>query len=591
MDRPAQKKKYCHRTPRVSLSLTPDTRVTVSPLLKRIFENRDVSDPKELEYPLSRLHDPALLKHGADAVEMLHVSMQKKHKILIIGDYDTDGATATVLGLLCLRSFGAKNVDYLVPNRFEYGYGLSEKIAEVAIQKSPDIVITVDNGISSLAGVGVLRAAGIRVIITDHHLPGPELPPADVIVNPNQPGCGFPSKMLAGVGVMFYLLVLLRAKLNAVGWFETRQIPVPNLAEYLDLVALGTVADLVPLDYNNRILVAQGISRIRAGRCRPGIMALLESSGRNFRNLTSQDLGFGVAPRLNAAGRMEDISMGIECLLSESMDEARKLAQPLETINRNRQKVQGEMQAAAMRIVAAVLGNRSSRKAADTVTNLGFCLFDPDWHQGVTGLVASRIREKTDEPAIVFAASGTDQLSGSARSVSGLHIKDLLETIASENPGLIKKFGGHAMAAGLTIHGDDLDSFAQAFYRHVTRFFSEAGDLSTVYTDGDLAEEDITLENAEDIQMAAPWGQGFPIPLFEGEFNVLHSRVVGEQHLRLTLQSFHRKWKFEAIVFRAIDPGEKAPVLRRIHAVYQLDVNEYRGKRRLQLIISDYFPV
>ncbi|MCY3768821.1 MAG: single-stranded-DNA-specific exonuclease RecJ [Gammaproteobacteria bacterium] len=585
-----RQKKYCHREPRVSLDLTRNAPGCVSPLLKRIFENRDISDPGELEYPLSRLHDPAGLKHGAEAVEILHVSLQEKHNILIIGDYDADGATATALGLLCLRSFGAGKVDYLVPNRFEYGYGLSEKIAEVAIRRSPDLVITVDNGISSIAGVDILRAAGVRVIITDHHLPGPELPRADVILNPNQPGCPFPSKALSGVGVMFYLLVLFRAKLNAAGWFQNRQVPVPNLAEYLDLVALGTVADLVPLDYNNRILVARGLARIRAGKCRPGMMALLETSGRNFRHLTSRDLGFAVAPRLNAAGRMEDISTGIECLVSESIDVAREFSRTLETINRNRQKVQSTMQADAMRIVAAVLEDRSGKRAAAAATNLGFCLVHPDWHQGITGLVASRIREKTDEPTIVFAASGRGRLSGSARSVGGLHIRDLLENIASENPGLIEKFGGHAMAAGLTIHGDDFDSFEQAFHQHVNRFFNAADDFATVYLDGCLAEEEITLENAEDIRMAAPWGQGFPAPLFEGTFDVLDSRIVGEQHLRLALQSVPMNREFEAIAFRVIDPGEEAPALKRIHAVYELDVNEFRGKRRLQLIISHYSP-
>ncbi|WP_424948470.1 single-stranded-DNA-specific exonuclease RecJ [Candidatus Spongiihabitans sp.] len=572
----------------------------LSPLLKRIFENRNLTDPAELTYPLARMLPPDTLKNADRASALLFAALTSQQRILIIGDYDTDGATATALGLICLRAMGADNIDYLVPNRFEFGYGLSPEIAEVAVQKNPNLVITVDNGINSVPGVSVLKQRNISVIITDHHLAGPILPDADAILNPNQPGCGFPSKALAGVGVMFYLLLLLRAKLKAANWFADMHLTAPNLAEYLDLVALGTVADMVPLDYNNRILVAQGVARIKAGRCRPGILALMEVSARDYRNMVASDLGFVIAPRLNAAGRLDDISIGIECLLTDDRDTARDYAETLNDINLERRVLEQKMQSQAMKIVRGIVNSAKQNKAKknkakqnknDRATNLsGFCLYEPDWHQGIVGLVASRVKDKTNQPVIAFADTVDDKLTGSARSVAGLHIKDLLENISAAHAGLIVKFGGHAMAAGLTIAEKNFVAFKAAFHNHVAAHFANADATGAIYTDGDLPENEITLDNAEQLRAAAPWGQGFPAPLFDGVFIVTAQKVVGEHHLRFTLQPADGTCRFEGIAFRAIEPGQPRPQLDRIHAVYQLDVNEFRGRRSLQLIIEHFQP-
>ncbi len=582
----------------------------LSPLLKRIFENRNLTDPAELTYPLARMLPPDTLKNGDLAAELLFSALKSQQNILIIGDYDTDGATATALGLICLRAMGADNINYLVPNRFEFGYGLSPEIAEVAVRKMPDLVITVDNGINSVQGVSLLKQRNISVIITDHHLAGPRLPDADAILNPNQPGCGFSSKMLAGVGVMFYLLLLLRAKLKAANWFEDMNLTRPNLAEYLDLVALGTVADVVPLDYNNRILVAQGVARIKAGRGRPGILALMEVGARDYRNIVSSDLGFVIAPRLNAAGRLDDMSIGIECLLTNDSVRAREYAQMLNEINLERRAIEQKMQSQAMKIVRGIVNsakqnearqneakqnkagqNKTRQNKNENELNLnGFCLYKPDWHQGITGLVASRVKDKTDQPVIAFAHAMNNKLSGSARSISGLHIKDMLENISSEYPELIVKFGGHAMAAGLTIDVADFDAFKAIFHNHVADHFDSAGATSVIHTDGDLSENEITLDNAEQLRVAAPWGQGFPAPLFDSVFIVTAQKVVGKHHLRFTLQPPDGTCRFEGIAFRAIEPGQPIPQLERIHAVYQLDVNEFRGKRSLQLIIEHFQP-
>ena len=572
----------------------------LSPLLKRIFENRNLTDPAELTYPLARMLPPDTLKNADRASALLFAALTSQQRILIIGDYDTDGATATALGLICLRAMGADNIDYLVPNRFEFGYGLSPEIAEVAVQKNPNLVITVDNGINSVPGVSMLKQRNISVIITDHHLPGPILPDADAILNPNQPGCGFPSKALAGVGVMFYLLLLLRAKLKAANWFADMHLTAPNLAEYLDLVALGTVADMVPLDYNNRILVAQGVARIKAGRCRPGILALMEVSARDYRNMVASDLGFVIAPRLNAAGRLDDISIGIECLLTDDRDTARDYAETLNDINLERRVLEQKMQSQAMKIVRGIVNSAKQNKAKknkakqnknDRATNLsGFCLYEPDWHQGIVGLVASRVKDKTNQPVIAFADTVDDKLTGSARSVAGLHIKDLLENISAAHAGLIVKFGGHAMAAGLTIAEKNFVAFKAAFHNHVAAHFANADATGAIYTDGDLPENEITMDNAEQLRAAAPWGQGFPAPLFDGVFIVTAQKVVGEHHLRFTLQPADGTCRFEGIAFRAIEPGQPRPQLDRIHAVYQLDVNEFRGRRSLQLIIEHFQP-
>ncbi len=557
-------------------------------LLKRIFENRNLSDPAQLKFPLANLLPPGQLKDGELAATLLYTAIKQNQKILIVGDYDTDGATASALGLLCLAKMGATTVDYLVPNRFEFGYGLSPEIAEVALTRSPDLVITVDNGISSLVGAAVLKNAGVTVIITDHHLPGPELPDVDAIVNPNQPGCEFPDKTLAGVGVMFYLLLLLRAKLNSLNWFEDRGLATPNLADYLDLVALGTVADVVPLDYNNRILVHQGLKRIRAGRCRPGIVELMNVGKRNYKNIIASDFGFVIAPRLNAAGRLEDISMGIECLLTENQSEAFELAQMLNDINVERRAIEHEMQNQALEIVRKIENQSKNSSLYADEKVLGYCLFDETWHQGITGLVASRIKDKTDLPVIAFADVGDDMISGSARSIPGLHIKDMLEKIATGNSGLVEKFGGHAMAAGLTLKRENLELFKDCFQNELFLHFQNTAHNNGIYTDGGLDQNDLTLENAELLRNAAPWGQGFPAPLFDNVFDVIELKLVGEIHLRLTLKLDGVDQFYEAIAFRAIEPQQPVPEIKRLHGVYQIDVNEFRGQRKLQLIIEHF---
>ncbi len=558
-----------------TLSRAP-TGDSLHPLLQRIFANRNVQDLTGLDHSLSRLHPPGSFEDIDKSCEILRQAIDQDQSILIVGDYDTDGATATTVAILGLRLLGAKDVNYLVPNRFDYGYGLSAGIARVAVEMEPDLVITVDNGISSIEGVQLLRDAGVDVIVTDHHLAGTVLPDANAIINPNQPGCKFPSKMLSGVGVMFYLLMALRATMRDQGWFEQPHAEIPNLAQLLDLVALGTVADLVPLDQNNRILVAQGIARIRNNKCRPGIRALLNVAGKNHDNATSTDLGFIVGPRLNAAGRLDDISMGIECLLAEDEKTARELASILHEINTQRRQIEQKMQQQAVEIVSQI----SSRKDK----NLGICLHNEEWHQGITGLVASRLKDRFHQPTIVFAGNTDGKLSGSGRSVPGMHIRDVLESISTRNPGLIEKFGGHAMAAGLTICVGDFDLFCAQFQAEVTAHFSDHPPLNVIYSDGFLDPEFFTLEIAELLRTAAPWGQQFPVPVFDNEFKVLNLKIVGEQHLKLRLASNGRL--LDAIAFRQLEPGQPAPQLGRIKAAFQLDINEFRGTRSLQLIID-----
>ena len=568
------------------------------PLLRRIFENRNVRTLDELDYSLSRLHSPQLLKGIEAATARVQTALEDGQKILIVGDYDTDGATATTVALLGLRALGAGRVagwvKYLAPNRFEYGYGLSTEIAEVALSMGPDLVITVDNGISSNAGVALLRAAGVSVIVTDHHLAGAELPEADAIVNPNQPGCDFPSKALAGVGVMFYLLLAVRTALREAGRFgdaDGAGGPEPNLAELLDLVALGTVADMVPLDYNNRILVARGVARVRAGHCRPGIKALVEVAGKRCQTLDAPDFGFVIGPRLNAAGRLDDISVGIECLLAADPGDAMKHARRLNEMNATRRQIERAMQKQAAQIVAR-LGAHDDGAGE----RFGWCLFDPEWHQGIVGLVATRIREKTNQPAVVFAPADGGHLRGSARSVTGLHIRDLLESISTRHPGLIEKFGGHAMAAGLTISAENFEIFSDHFRARVGAHFKDKAPDCDLLTDGALAAEEFTLETAELVRTASPWGQHFPAPLFDGEFRVTAQRVVAHQHLKMTLAPLDgtagsgESGEFDAIVFRYIEPGEDAPPLDTVKAAYQLQVNEFKGKRSLQLLVEYLLP-
>lgn len=553
----------------------------IPPLLTRIYAARGVQSAIELEKGLARLLPTHLLKGMEDAVHLLAQALELRQRILIVGDFDADGATASCVAVLGLRMLGAAHVDYLVPNRFDYGYGLTPEIVEVALQRQPDVLVTVDNGISSLEGVAAAQAAGLKVLVTDHHLPGAELPIADAIVNPNQPGCEFPSKALAGVGVMFYVLLGLRAHLRHLGWFTQQGIPEPNLAELLDLVALGSVADVVPLDANNRILVHQGLARIRAGRARPGLRAILEVARRDYRRLVSTDLGFIVGPRLNAAGRLDDISLGIECLLCEDADEAMQRAQQLDQLNQDRKLIEHSMQREALvQLKDLPLDNLP----------FGLCLFEPEWHQGVIGILASRMKERYHRPVIAFADAGDGQLKGSARSIPGLHIRDALDAVAARTPNLISKFGGHAMAAGLTLPQEHYDAFAQAFDAQVRSLLTEDDLTGRIYSDGSLAAHEFDMQLAQQLRHAGPWGQRFPEPLFHGDFKILSQRLVGEKHLKLVLQSAENAPPVDAIAFNIDLDIWPNPTIQEAQVAYTLDVNEFRGNESLQLVVSSLSP-
>jgi len=570
----------------IARELYPDTGSLpedMHPVLKRIYLARDITRSDQTENTLSRLLRYDDLKNIGTAVEILADAVAKQLRIVIIGDYDADGATSCALAVKVLRRFGTRNVDYLVPNRFEYGYGLTPEIVEVAKAKQPDLIITVDNGIASLEGVKVAKAAGMQVIITDHHLPGESLPAADAIVNPNQPNDVFPSKHLAGVGVIFYVMVALRARLRERNWFETQNLTEPNMAEYLDLVALGTVADVVKLDHNNRILVAQGLARMRAGQACPGIHALLQVAGRDYKKVTSADLGFCVGPRLNAAGRLDDMSIGIECLLSQNMDDALDRARTLDNFNRERRQIEQTMREQAEDHISALWaqGNTDSLPAA-------ICLFDPDFHEGVIGILAGRIKEQLHRPVIVFAASGDDLIKGSARSIPGLHIRDALDRIATHHPGLLSKFGGHAMAAGLTIRKSDFQTFHALFVQTATELLDDDALQRVVHSDGQLAAREINLELAEILRSAGPWGQGFPEPQFEGRFELVQRRIVAEHHLKMVVRSDERE--FDAIAFRTTD-AQWAPEVKQVQLVYRLDINEFNGQRSAQLLVEHVEPI
>ena len=559
----------------------------IHPVLKRIYAARDIKSADDLDYSLQKLLPFEDLSNIQEAVSLLAEAIKENKRILIVADFDADGATSCVVGLQGLRQMGAKDVVYVVPNRFEFGYGLSPEIVEVAAEMNPDLLVTVDNGISSVEGVQLARDKGIDVLITDHHLPGKELPNANAIVNPNQAGDKFPSKMLAGVGVMFYILVALRAHLREQNWFHEQKLTEPNLAELLDLVALGTVADVVPLDRNNRLLVSQGLARIRSGNCRPGIKALLLAANRTVEKVTAQDMGFAVGPRLNAAGRLSDMSLGIECLLSDDEMQARNMAVRLDELNKERRKIQSEMQEQALIDITEL-------DLDEAEMPLGVCLFNQDWHQGVVGILASKIKDKLHRPVIAFAKDKDGFIKGSARSISCVHIRDVLDTIAGQHPGLIDKFGGHAMAAGMTIKESDFEKFKQAFDQELRRFVTAEDLNGSLHTDGELTPNEITFELANVIQEAGPWGQGFPEPQFDGEFELIESRIVGEKHLKLQLRALSQsgaKGKIiDAIAFNFTDEAwSKKP--ERVHTVYRLDINEFRGRRQLQLMIENIEPV
>jgi single-stranded-DNA-specific exonuclease len=540
---------------------------SLDPIHARLFASRGVRSAAELDYGLAGLAPVGQLDNVDAGVDLL-LSMRER-PIVIIGDFDADGATSTALMLRCLGEFGFAAVSYLVPNRFDYGYGLTPEIVRVAAERSPELIVTVDNGISSVAGVAEARALGIPVLVTDHHLPGTELPEAEVIVNPNLPGSTFPSKNLAGVGVAFYLMAALGRRLEQGGQAGAARIP----ARYLDLVALGTVADVVPLDRNNRILVQQGLDRIRSGLTVPGIRALLEQSGRVLQRTSSGDLGFVVGPRINAAGRLEDISIGIECLLSDDAAVAARHARLLDDINRERRDIEDGMREQALAFVKAI-GRRQWPSCV--------CVYEPGWHQGVVGLVAARVREACHRPVIAFARESDGLLKGSARSVPGVHARDLLEAVHGMYPGLIERFGGHAMAAGLTIAERHYERFAGAAAEQLDRLYPEADFSGAIVSDGMLPASSLALPFARSLRDAGPWGSGFPEPLWSGDFVVLEQRTVGEKHLKLRVRPADGGGPIDAIAFNQAGPAYRGVV----QLAYRLDVNEYRGVESAQLVVE-----
>ncbi len=549
---------------------------TLDPLLARIYAARGVRAATEVDYSLQRLDDPWMLKGMEAAVERLTTAVERGERITIIGDYDADGATSTALAIRGLRALGFARPGYLIPNRFDFGYGLSPEIVDVAASGKPDLIITVDNGIASIDGVRRAREHGIDVIVTDHHLPGDELPPAVAIVNPNQPGDDFPGKALAGVGVMFHLLIALRQRLRAQGWFERQGMAEPNLAALLDLVALGTVADVVPLDRLNRILVEQGLKRIRAGQCCPGIVALLRTAGKDPATARASDMGFIVGPRLNAAGRLEEMSLGIECLLTDDPARAMEYAAELDQLNRQRRQIEAEMQQQAETICDAL-------QLETAELPWGVALHHDDWHQGVVGLVASRIKERYHRPVIAFASSDRETLKGSARSIPGLHMRDALERVDSRHPGMIAKFGGHAMAAGLTLPRSHFDRFCSTFDAVVREMLPEDALNPVVISDGELQADALHLDTATLLQDAGPWGQSFPEPVFDGRFRIESRRILKERHIKYTLTPTGTRKAVEAIVFN-VDPAEW-PENGTLHIAYTLDINRFQGMMSLQLMI------
>ncbi|MBX3640782.1 MAG: single-stranded-DNA-specific exonuclease RecJ [Nitrosomonas sp.] len=544
------------------------------PILARIYASRGIAYAEQLETELARLIPYHHIKNIQPMACILADAIAAGKRLLIVADYDSDGATACAVGIRILRQFGAI-VDYLVPNRFEYGYGLTPEIVELAYTaKQPDILITVDNGIASIDGVAVANALGMQVLVTDHHLPGDELPDAAAIINPNQPGCSFPSKNIAGVGVIFYLMMALRAELRQRGAFLHQE--EPNLASFLDLVALGTVADVVKLDDNNRILVQQGLKRIRKGAACTGIQALLKVTRRNYAQISTYDLGFILGPRLNAAGRLDDMSLGIECLITDDPAYAGQIARELDALNTQRREIESDMHESALSLLENTLNAENGRiQEAHSV-----CLFDQHWHQGVIGILASRIKEKYHRPTIIFALGNGDELKGSGRSIPGFHLRDALDLVSKRYPSLIVKFGGHAAAAGLTIHADNFVPFCDAFEETAQALLAPADLTRVIETDGDLAASEINLELAQHLTHQV-WGQGFPQPSFHAHFHVEDQRIVGAKHLKLKLKKFDANTQYDAILFFHNDLLPDV-----ISAVYQLQLNEFNGRTTLQLMLA-----
>ena len=551
------------------------------PVLSRVYAARGVRSAAELDHSLERLLPVGTLEGIAPAVDLL---LTHRHgRILVIGDFDADGATSSALMVRALRSLGFAAVDFLVPNRFQFGYGLTPEIVALAVQREPTLIVTVDNGVSSNSGVAAARAHGIDVLITDHHLAGAHLPEANVIVNPNLAGSRFGSRALAGVGVAFYVMAALKRRLDESG-------AAPGsfaVATLLDLVALGTIADVVPLDGNNRVLIAQGLKRIRAGRCVAGIRALLQLAGRTSAELTAADLAFGVAPRLNAAGRIDDMSIGIQCLLEDDETRAQELAAQLDALNEERRGIEAKMQQEALAAVRVL-----TDPAPGALERSGVVLFHESWHQGVVGLVASRLKERLRRPVVAFALADAATLRGSARSIPGVHIRDVFDAIAAAHPELISRFGGHAMAAGLTLARASLEPFARAFDQEVRRWMAALGARDAIETDGELAVTEIALETAQALRAGGPWGQAFPEPSFDGLFSIRSARVIAERHLKMWVEVPKSGRSFDAIAFNHVQPGaDFTPPEGLAHLVYRLEVNEYQGERRLQLLVDHLLPV
>ena len=562
--------------------LPPPTDLPVAPLLQRIYAARGVRSIEDLDQRLQALPSPSSLTGLTAAVTLLEDALRQQRRITIVADLDADGATSCALAVRALRALGAADVRYVVPNRFVHGYGLTPEIVAVAARERPDLLITVDSGISSHEGVRAAQALGMRVLITDHHLPGPSLPAADALVNPNQPGDAFPCKQLAGVGVIFYVLSALRTRLRENGWFGSHRLPEPNMAQFLDLAAVGTVADVVPLTHANRILVEQGLRRIREGRCVPGITALFTVAGRSMARASAADIAFQLGPRLNAAGRLADMSLSIDCLLCDDPAQALEWVRELDRLNRERRVIETEMRAQA-------LENLEQQPLTDGELPFGLCLFDPDWHQGVVGIVAGRIRERVHRPVIAFAPDNRPgQLRGSARSVPGLHIRDVLAAVNARQPGLIDRFGGHAAAAGLSLLAAHLPAFQSAFDAEVRNQLRPEDLNGCLWSDGELEPTDFSLETAEQLRQAGPWGQGFPEPLFDGVFEMTAHRIMKDQHLKLWLRPPGMQQPVEAVAFHRV--GDFTPGARRWRVAYKLDANEWRGQRRLQLRVEHLEP-
>lgn len=566
------------RSPQAAAT-TDRTFKQLHPVLQRIYSARGITDGQALDYRLSQLIPYQRLSGIAEAAQRLAQAIMRQEYILIVGDYDADGATSSALACLALAAMGATKVDFFVPDRKRHGYGLSAQIVEeVAATAQPDLLLTVDNGIASIAGVAAARAKGIDVLISDHHLAAKQLPEDCIIVNPNQPGDTFPSKNLAGVGVIFYVMIALRAHLKSINYFN-KDIKEPNLADYLDLVALGTVADVVPLDYNNRILVQQGLMRMRAGKCRPGIAALVQIGKRQLEHLVSEDLGFCVGPRLNAAGRLADMRTGINCLLAVDRQRADVLAAELDQLNSQRRSLEGDMQAQAQLQIAYYTERNKALPVA-------ICLHNNSWHEGVIGLIASRVKEQLHRPTIAFTKAQDGSLKGSGRSIAGLHLRDALAAVASSAPGLIQKFGGHAMAAGLSIRAAELDRFRDLFAQQVASRLSAADLSPAIYSDGSLSADQLSLPLAKLLKLAGPWGQAFPAPLFHGTFIVHQQRLLAERHLKMQVADPVSGICFDAIAFQVdldLWPNHHC---HELCMVYRLDINRYRGRVSLQLIVE-----